>query len=508
MSSKSITISVIGRPNVGKSTIFNRLMKKSTLALTHDRPGVTRDRHYGIYQSHETYNIILVDTGGFYPKEIDVTGNTDEERKYNSFFNIMASHAKIAIDESDLILFVVDIREGILPFDEEIERYLRSTQKPFWVLVNKYDSHKQDGHEAQFYSLGINEEQLFPISAEHGRGLSALRSRIDEFSAEKIKKELAKDKEFGPNNEVIASMAIIGAPNVGKSTLFNCLVGANRVLVSDIAGTTVDPIDGHFDLDFGSDISKLIKHNKSKIDQESNDIEEQETETETETEIEINTTRSVKIVDTAGIRKSKLVHGFIESQSVYRSLRSITESDLVLLLIDSEKGITHQDRRLCDIALEKGKSLILVLNKYDLLKGKITDNNEKEEWLENMRDKIQWLKFCDLITISAKHNKNIKKLKQAIKHTIFARKTTLSTSVLNRCFKELTNNHNIMIKGTGGQRLKIKYASQVKTDPPTFLLFSNLKKDIPQNYRTYLINGLRNHFRFNNTPVHLIFKND
>jgi GTPase len=596
MSSRLMVVSIIGRPNVGKSTIFNRLMRKQHLAMTHDQPGVTRDRHYGIMTLDEEFSndqgpaeLILVDTGGFYPEKIDV----DPRKKNNvdPFFNLMADHAKLAIDESDLVLFVVDVREGLLPFDKGICDYIKSTKKPFWLLMNKFDTEKQEGDQYDFYNLGLDDEHMMRLSAEHNRGFYDLREMLyQKTNSFKIELEKQAEDEIVqkgvlPHNEVVANVAIIGAPNAGKSTLLNCLVGAQRALVSEIAGTTVDPIEGYIDLYFGPDV-EILSNRKNpfrkgtdemfselKHFQESGDVdlsidEEELTEEEkkiyveygqtaeasfesddevessqdfsfnesldtqdffTEKDIlteieknwspeaedsvsniehvhEVNRWRSIKLVDTAGIRKSKLVDGFIETQSVYRSLRAITESDVVLFMVDSSLGITHQDRRLCDIALEKGKSVIVCLNKIDLLRETMADQKKKKEWLQDLRDCVPWLGFCQLVTISAQKNRNINYLREAIKRTIVVRNRKISTGQLNRALLALVDRNPVVVKKTHGVRFKIKYASMLKASPPTFLLFSNKSQGIPENYRRYIVNGLRKEFDLTNTPVHLIFR--
>lgn len=600
MSQRSMVVSIIGRPNVGKSTIFNRLMKKQHLAMTHDQPGVTRDRHYGIMQLEEhiegkTYSeeIILVDTGGFYPEKIEI----DTHKKKNNvdpFFNIMADHAKLAIHESDLVLFVVDVREGFLPFDKGICDYIKSTRKPFWLVLNKFDTEKQEGDQYDFYTLGLDEEDMLRVSAEHNRGFYDLREKMllmaTKFKeTEQLELEEHLQKGVKPRNDVVSSVAIIGAPNAGKSTLLNCMVGAQRALVSEIAGTTVDPIEGYIDLYFGPDIDMLSpiddKFRKDTMEifeelkrfQESGDVdlnisvdEDDLSEEEKKIYVEygqtaeatfddadgdvgassdfafdesntgpdlysekeimnaieknwddkapeeevanlefakhVNRWRSIKIVDTAGIRKAKLVDGFIETQSVYRSLRSISESEIVLFMVDSTLGITHQDRRLCDIALEKGKSIIICLNKIDLLREIFADQKKKKEWLQNLRDEVPWLSFCQLVTISAQKNRNINYLREAIKRTIVIRNRKIPTGALNRCLLQLTDKNPVIVKRTNGTRFKVKYASMLKSSPPTFLLFSNKSQGIPENYRRYLVNGLRKEFDLTNTPVHLIFR--
>ncbi len=598
MNQRSIVVSIIGRPNVGKSTIFNRLMRKQHLAMTHDQPGVTRDRHYGIMNLDEVVDgehlideVILVDTGGFYPEKIDI----DPKKKKNNvdpFFNIMADHARLAIDESDIVLFVVDVREGLLPFDKSICDYIKSTRKTFWLVLNKFDTEKQEGDQYDFYTLGLDEEDMLRVSAEHNRGFYDLREKLLRF-AKNFKETEATSLELlqkgvKPENDVVGAVAIIGAPNAGKSTLLNCLVGAQRALVSEIAGTTVDPIEGYIDLYFGPDVDILSPRDNQfrknaeemfeelKRFQESGDVdlnlsvdEEDLTEEEKKIYVEFGQTaeatfsdgegdvgessdfafdesntgtdlysekeilseieknwdsaaeepvanlefaqiknrwRSVKLVDTAGIRKSKLVEGFIETQSVYRSLRAITESDIVLFMVDSTLGITHQDRRLCDIALEKGKSIIICLNKIDLLKDVFADQKKKKEWLQNLRDDVPWLSFCQLVTISAQKNRNINYLREALKRTIVIRNRKIPTGALNRTLLHLTDANPVVVKKTNGTRFKVKYASMLKSSPPTFLLFSNKSQGIPENYKRYLVNGLRKEFDLTNSPVHLIFR--
>ena len=610
---RSMVISLIGRPNVGKSSLFNRLMKKAHKAITHDKPGVTRDRHYGIATFEELAHVdgrdaILVDTGGFYPTKIDENVPKKYDQVMNKFFNIMTDQAKIAIKESDLILFVVDSREGVLPYDQIIADYIRKEKKPFWVLVNKYDTEKQEGEEFEFYQLGIGEEELFKVSAEHGLGLLDLKQAIHK---EIIKFEQSQKTEMSnlqkgvtPREKVASRLAIIGAPNAGKSTLLNLLLGSERALVSNIPGTTVDPIEGFFDLFFGKDSEKLendvsfaktdkilmqqyeefrknnpdvyeslalsynleeegtrgvplydeddylsdetplfsdsdeseINYDEALSDEEIKVTEGEMFETvfavddvnfDDENETEENTYsaeyleamdtikkedesagsqwRSMHIVDTAGIRRQKAVEGFIEQQSVYRSLRCITESDIVIFMIDATIGISHQDRRLLDISLEKGKSVVVCLNKVDLLKDALVDEAAKKEWISDLRRNVPWLNHCDLIPISAKYNKHIGKLKEVIKKTVLIRNNNIGTGKLNRYVHQLLENNPVAIK-KAGKRLKVKYASMLKANPPTFLFFANLSNDIPDNYKNYIKNGLRKEFTLDNTPIHIIFR--
>lgn len=550
MINTSVVITLIGRPNVGKSTLFNRLMGQQFKAITYDLPGVTRDRHYGIMNLDDV-TAILVDTGGFYPTTVEASGNTLQEKQFTTFFNIMADQAKLAINESDLVLLVVDGREGVNPFDQKIAEYIRKTKKDFWVLVNKMDSTKQDGLQFEFYQLGIDEENLKTLSSAHGTGVEQLKSDLSKIIQEKnALKESEITGGVTPKSEVVGSVAIIGAPNAGKSTLLNRLVGAKRALVSDIPGTTVDPIEGYMELNFGEDVDFLLKKENSLYDNLS-ELSEEETEEERSDNSELvfedeknateeylfknnneleetifeenydeNSTpeiaspdfesksywKSIKLVDTAGIRRQKAVDGFVESQSVIRSLKCIAEADVVIYMVDSTIGITHQDRRLCDIAIEKGKSIILCFNKIDLLKVNFQDRKKRKEWIEEIRFKIPWLDFCEIITISAARGGHINHLKMIMAKTILIRHKKLGTGELNRAIVELVDRNPIVVKNTRGTRLKVKYASMIKTDPPTILIFSNKSKNIPMNFRRYLQNGLRTQFSLMNTPIHLIFR--
>lgn len=595
---RDYVVSIIGRPNVGKSSLFNRMMKKQHKALTLDRPGVTRDRHYGIAHledipSKPGQDIVLVDTGGFYPQRVE-EGNDN----VSAFFNIMKDHAKLAIDESDLVLFVVDVREGILPVDREIATAIRMQKKPFWLVVNKFDDESQAGNELEFYELGIDPEEMFTLSAAHGTGVVLLREALQQRSIDfqNDDQNTAPTLQHGvtPRENVVARVAIIGAPNAGKSTMLNQLLGSERALVSEIAGTTVDPIEGYFDLYFGPDALELdkrvelIKHDGPLVKQyedfrqnnpeffdrmsdsyeeegdfdetaaqyaddinledsyelsennvnaedddalldeelyakafgtlEDDDFEEDsdaemiaiDEETLESTEESQAPTgsfwRTLHIVDTAGIRRQKSIDDPLEEQSVYRSLRSITESDLVIYMVDATKGVGHQDRRLLDIALEKGKSVIVVLNKMDIKKRDFKDDKERREWISDLRATLPWLSFCDVLPMSALRGSGLTVLKKALKKTVLIRRRPVSTGELNRSVFELIEKHPIVVKRTSGKRFKVRYASMVKTDPPTILLFSNKSQGIPDSYKRYLKNGLRKAFPLDNTPVHLLFR--
>lgn len=476
MDKRNFTISIIGRPNVGKSSLFNCFVGRYEKALTHDRPGVTRDRNYGLstldtLKEDEKRDIVLVDTGGFFPNGVDHLETADV------FFNIMKDQAKIAVEESDLVLFVLDVREGLLPVDREILHFLRESKREYFLVLNKFDSAKQQGQELEFYELGVPQDKIFTTSTAHALGIEDLKI--------KIQKKVISNPKFDPieeaADEYYAKVAILGMPNVGKSTLLNRLLGENRALVSDIPGTTVDPIQGEmllfFEKEYLSEEEELPK-------------------------------KKIKIVDTAGIRKQNKVRDVVELQSVYRSLRSIQEADVVIYLTDITQPFGHQDKRLIDIALDKGKSIILGINKSDLFSEKLKDHRWTKEWLGDLEAKVPWLKFCEMVPLSAKYGNCVKKLKKALAKTIYLRKKALPTAELNRLVGHMLERRPLLVKGNKTAPFKVKYASLVKNSPPTVLLFANRSKNIPDHFKQYLKNGIRSHFQLENTPVHLIIRSN
>ncbi len=515
MKAKPYVVSLIGRPNVGKSTIFNRLMGNSVKAITYDREGVTRDRHYAITRFDElsqqqACDVILVDTGGFFPDENSQTATLEGI----SLLEI-AQQAKLAIEESDLVLVVMDIRQGALPADEEIVQYLRKQKKNFLLLLNKYDTDQLENEQADFYQLGIDQSQLHLISAEHGRGVQSLKEKIQASAQEdqRLAHQKLLHKGVSPRHEVMAKVAIIGAPNAGKSTLLNQLLGAPRAVISPTAGTTVDPIEGYFDLNFAG-YDHILNHDyfQHKKDNLSllNPDDDQDWEMPELSEREVKKLepvyKSVMVVDTAGIRKMGSVEGNIEQQSVYRSLRAIAESDIVIHLIDATKGITHQDRKLMGIAIDRGASLLVAINKIDLIQETFNDTKKRKEWLDHLRFKIPWLNFCEILPICAEKAQRLTRLKHVLKRTILTRHQKLPTGELNRCVQDLMNRHSLTVNRSRQLVLKLKYATQVKASPPTIMLVTNRSKDIPDQYRRFLVSGIRNHFALANTPLHLVFK--
>jgi GTP-binding protein len=503
---KLLTVSLVGRPNVGKSSIFNRLIKKQTAAITHNQPGVTRDRHYTYAQvtDHRDLNpkdYILVDTGGFYsykntanPSSIsqkklsakDIRRQEHQAADQNAFLEVITKSALQAINESDLVILICDIREGLLPEDVALAQEIRSRKKTLWVIANKCDNAKvlDSGSLAEFFALGIKEKDLFYFSAAHGIGVEEFEEALYSFIPDEAAISNSQDKE---DDDRFARVAIIGAPNSGKSTLLNRLVGEERSIVSNIPGTTVDPVSASMDLYLGKDI-------------------------EHEGEDGSNRWKTLELVDTAGIRKMSGVKdnkNDVEAESIYRSLRAMTDCDLVLMVVDVLKGITHQDRRLCEIALEKGKSLIILLNKVDQLPAEIRGSEKNwKKFLDDARYDVPW-SYCTVLPLSAQKGTHFKKLKEVVAQTLLQKSKKIPTGRLNNCLMQLQERNPIMIKSEGPAKiLKIRYATLVKMDPPTILIFSNLEKKIPENYRRFLANGLREEFKLKNTPVHLIFRKE
>ena len=542
----SMIISLIGRPNVGKSSLFNVLMPRSQRAITFNAPGVTRDRHYGFTTLEQpggdsSLEAILVDTGGLFleqrPRPLfaehpTLAKEAKKQWQLDHFFNLMAEQGKIAIGESDLVLLVLDGREGLLPADLEICQYLRTQKKAFLAVVNKFDSPKQEGDEAPFYQLGV--EELFLVSAAHGRGIDGLRGGIWGFY-QNWEKHQTSHFFSGPMispDSVVAKVAIIGGPNAGKSTLLNQLLQAPRALVSPVAGTTIDPVDGILSLDFGADVRLLTPKSIGEIQEFEEivdlDLEEEIVEEQGPTdaspltepdvsdlviipannvdEVTEDTWRSIHLVDTAGIRRKNQVQGVVETQAVYRALHAISVADVVIYLIDGVKGISHQDRRLIDIVLEKGKSIIITLNKMDLIQAGQGSNFRQREVLAELAADLPWCEFCDLVMISAHKGNNLGHLLQILKKTILVRHQKISTGELNRICQGLFARHPILVDKAHQKELKLKYVAMIKSAPPTFLMFVNRSQSIPANYRRYLVNALRKILDLANTPVHLIFR--
>ncbi|MEC1067150.1 ribosome biogenesis GTPase Der [Priestia megaterium] len=426
-------IAIVGRPNVGKSTIFNRIVGER-VSIVEDIPGVTRDR---IYSSGEWLNMDfnIIDTGG-----IDIG---DEP-----FLEQIKQQAEIAIDEADVIIFLVNGRDGITAADEEVAKILYKSKKPVVLAVNKVDNPEMRELIYDFYALGYGEP--FPISGTHGLGLGDL---LDE-AAKHFPKE--KDEDYG---EDVIKFSLIGRPNVGKSSLVNALLGEDRVIVSDLAGTTRDAID-----------TKFTK-------------EEQE----------------YVVIDTAGMRKRGKVYESTEKYSVLRALKAIERSDVVLIVLNAEEGIIEQDKKIAGYAQEAGKAVVIVVNKWDTVEK---DEKTMKKFEENIREHFQFLTYAPIVFLSAKTKKRTHTLLPMIDLASESHAVRVETSILNDVIMDAvamnpTPTHN-------GNRLKIYYTTQVAIKPPTFVVFVNDPELMHFSYKRFLENKLREAFGFEGTPIKII----
>jgi GTP-binding protein len=429
MASSLPLIAIVGRPNVGKSTLFNRLIGQRRSIVT-DEPGITRDRIYGIVSWHgRSYEI--VDTGGIVPGE-----ETEIPKR-------IFEQAQIAIGSAALIFFVVDGRTSITAPDQELARLLRRTGKPTFLIVNKVDSEKQTADVSEFYRLGL--DQIFPVSSEHGRGITEL---LDEVAISIPGPEETTDDEI---REV--RVAIIGRPNVGKSTLLNKLVGQERAMVSPIAGTTRDAVDS------------LVQHD---------DL-------------------TIRFIDTAGIRRKGKTELRAEKLSVVMARRHLERSDVAILLIDGVEGVTALDAHIGGYAHEAGRSVVIVVNKWDLVQKthRVTADYETE-----IREKLKFLSFAPIAFISAKTGQRVTKLYGLIDEVHKARFVRIPTKDLNEFLKQ-----EALSRGGLPADVKIRYVAQVKVDPPTFVMFSNKLKKLHFSFERFVENRIRQRYPFPGTPI-------
>ncbi|HHY73155.1 MAG TPA: ribosome biogenesis GTPase Der [Bacillus bacterium] len=426
-------VAIVGRPNVGKSTIFNRVVGER-ISIVEDIPGVTRDR---IYSSGEWLNqsFNIIDTGGI---EIG-----DEPLLVQ-----MRQQAEIAIDEADVIIFMVNGREGMTGADEEVAKLLFRSKKPIVLAVNKIDNHEMKDQIYEFYSLGFGEP--FPISGSHGLGLGDL---LDE-----VVKHFPKQGEEEYDDSVI-QFCLIGRPNVGKSSLVNAILGEERVIVSDIEGTTRDAID-----------TKLTREGQEYV-----------------------------IIDTAGMRKRGKVYENLEKYSVLRALKAIERSDVVLVVLDGERGIIEQDKKIAGYAHEAGRAVVIVVNKWDAVEK---DEKTMKEFEQKIRDHFQFLDYAPIVFLSAKTKKRIHTLLPMINTAAESHNMRVQTNVLNDVIMDaVAMNPTPTDRGT---RLKIYYVTQVAVKPPTFVIFVNDPELLHFSYARFLENKIREAFEFTGSPIKII----
>ncbi|HEX5085748.1 MAG TPA: ribosome biogenesis GTPase Der [Blastocatellia bacterium] len=435
-------VAIIGRPNVGKSTLFNRLIG-ARRSIVGDIPGMTRDRIYGEGE-WQNRAFRVVDTGGIVP---------DDEAVIPA--NIF-KQARAAIDEASLLLFVVDARDGITPVDEELARRLRALHKPVFVVANKVDTAQVADFAGEFHRFGY--EEVFPISAEHGVGLGDL---LDAMMERLPAVEVAEREQREIN------VAVIGRPNVGKSSLINKLLGEERVIVSNIPGTTRDAVDSVLEASVGKE------------------------------GVEGGETVRLRLIDTAGIRRKGKTTGMEEKLSVVMARKHIERADVALLLIDAIEGVTALDANIAGYAHEAGRSIIIIVNKWDAVEK---DSYTVYQYEEKIRDAMKFLDYAPIIFISALTGQRVVKLPDLIKRANDARNLRIPTAQLNKFFEEHLEQPRATISGK--TRLKILYITQAGTRPPTFVVFtSGAKKKLHFSYERYLINRLRETFDFYATPI-------
>ncbi len=434
----SFTVAIVGRPNVGKSTLFNRLLEQRK-AIVDDVSGVTRDRQYGVTDwNGKTYNVI--DTGGF------VSGSQD------IFEKEIAKQVLIALEEANAIIFMVDAGTGMTNLDDSMATLLRRSTKPVFLTVNKVDTNDRLMEASEFYSLGF--EHIFFIAAASGSGTGELLDAVADLITEDASEET---KEI----DALPKFAIIGQPNTGKSSLLNALIGQERTIVSDIAGTTRDSIHTHYNL----------------------------------------FQKEFVLIDTAGIRRKAKVHEDLEFYSVIRAIKAVDEADVCLLLLDAEKGIVAQDLNIFSLAAKKGKGIVVLVNKWDLV-GKET-NTAKEYEIE-LKKKLAPFNDVPVLFVSAKEKTRIFKAIEVALEVYDNRQQKIPTSQLNDIMLKAIQSYNPPV--VRGNAIKIKFITQLPTAVPSFAFFCNFPDDIKTPYKNYLENQLRQNFNLTGVPIRIFFR--
>ena len=429
-------LAIVGRPNVGKSTLFNRLTR-SRRALVDDRPGITRDRIHGTI-THEGLHMTLVDTGGF------------EDLGQDPLQKGVRAQVETAIQEADRVIFLVDGREGVLPGDEEMARLLRKTQKKIFLAANKIDGPEKEHLANDFYQLGY--ETVYALSAAHGYGVKAL--------LHELVKGLSPSQDI-PDGADEIRVAVLGKPNVGKSSLINRILKIDRLVVSELPGTTRDTVDSVF------------SHGG----------------------------RKYLLIDTAGIRRKARVKEKIDTFSMIKAIKSLDRCHVAVLLLDGSEGVSDQDARICGYAFEKGRGLVLGVNKWDLVQG----NTEKKDLLERgIERQLKFIAFAPRINLSALTGERVMKLFAGIDTVYDQFSARISTALVNRAIQEVIEKHPPSRIGRG--RLKFFYATQTRTKPPTFTVFVNRPDMLHFSYERFLNNQLRLNLGLTQTSIKLLFR--
>ncbi len=451
MTQRKAVVALVGRPNVGKSTLFNRLIGART-AIVEDLPGTTRDRIYGEAE-WSGVSFVVIDTGGLEAQktaEFRATrpGVAPLARDSARYVTEITNQARIAVDEADVIVLVVDGKDGLTAADEDLAEYLQQTTKPVFLAVNKAESEQRQLDAAEFWALGVGEP--IAISAFHGIGVGDL---LDSIAAELSDSLVGDDRE-----EDVVAIALVGRPNVGKSSLLNTLIGRERAIVSDIAGTTRDPID-----------TEIVYHGQK-----------------------------ISLIDTAGIRRRGRVEPGIEKYSVLRSMRSIDRADVALLLVDGVEGVTAQDAHIAGHVLEAHKSVVVLVNKWDIVEK---NTQTMVEYTRQVRADLQFLDYVPVLFISALTKQRVQKVLPTAMTVAAERKHRISTAELNGVIQDA---YHRSPPATKQQRpLRIYYATQASVEPPTFILFVNDPELAHFSYLRYLENQLRRHYPFVGTPIRI-----
>lgn len=428
-------VTIVGRPNVGKSTLFNRITRKKE-AIVDNYPGVTRDRHYSDAVWDDVH-FIMTDTGGL------LMNDSDE------FSSKIRFQVQEAIKDSDFIIMVLDGKSGISPFDDEMIGFLRQVNVPVFYAVNKIDGIEQEERLNEFYQLGI--EKMYPISAEHGYGI---RDLLDDLVETMPKAKEASDDEM-------ISLAVVGRPNVGKSSLINRIAGQERHLVSDVPGTTRDAVDS---------ICKV--HG-----------------------------RYFRMIDTAGIRRKVKVSEKVEKFSVIKALKSLDRCDVALIVLDASEGITEQDVRIAGYAYDRGCGCIFLLNKWDIVEK---DDKTVKKYYDQLKLEAKFLNFAPAITLSAKTGQRVSRIFQVVSDVYSQYRKRISTGQLNTVIERaVTATEPSLHKG---KRIKFYYSVQISTEPPTFVCFVNFPNAVHFSYKRYLVNRIRESAGLDMTPIRLFFK--